>query len=59
MPISPPPALDDRCTCGHLRGEHLTPQKGDTRYCLIQGCHCPKFELAPPEGNKARAATKT
>jgi hypothetical protein len=58
MPIGPRRALDDRCACGHLRGERLMPEKGDTQYCLIQDCHCPKFELAAPAANKARAATK-
>jgi hypothetical protein len=38
--------LDDRCRCGHVRGEHLRPSGGGwhTAYCLIFGCHCGQFQ---------------
>lgn len=43
--------MDDRCTCGHVRGEHLTPVGGwHTAYCLITDCHCAKFEPAATDG---------
>lgn len=37
--------LDDRCNCGHVRGEHLTSSGGwHAAYCLITGCHCAQFQ---------------
>jgi hypothetical protein len=59
MPITLPRALNDRCTCGHLRGEHLTREGGDTTaYCLMQGCQCPQFERARRKQEKAGATTQ-
>jgi hypothetical protein len=46
MPITLPRALNDRCTCGHLRGEHFTREGEETERCLLQECICAKFELA-------------
>jgi hypothetical protein len=39
-------ALNDPCTCGHVRGEHFTPQGGPTAYCLMDDCPCPRFKDA-------------
>jgi hypothetical protein len=44
--------VDDRCTCGHVRGEHLKPGGGwHTAYCLIVGCHCGWFQDGTGDGS--------
>ena len=46
--------FDDVCTCGHVRGEHLirTGEMWVNDYCLITGCHCPKFDLVSADGKE-------
>jgi hypothetical protein len=45
--------LDDHCTCGHVRGEHLRPTGGawHAAYCLIVGCHCGQFQDSSTDGS--------
>jgi hypothetical protein len=58
MPIRLPRALDDRCACGHLRGEHFTREGAETERCLLQDCHCLRFERARRARQKNRADTQ-
>lgn len=50
--------FDDRCKCGHTRGEHLISSRGSHERCLIVGCHCAGFEREEPEEKRAKAATQ-
>lgn len=48
------PLIQSCQSCGHLRGEHLVTAQGATSYCLIQDCHCTKFqERKKPQSERA------
>ena len=60
-PVALPPDVDDRCTCGHIKGEHLgATAEASTGQCLIFGCHCRKFKQASndEQAGPPRSATK-
>lgn len=48
MPVPPNYEREqDRCVCGHVRGEHFTPAGSDTQECLL--CDCPRFRSIQPD----------